>query len=117
MISLSLLLVAVVLLLCVYKYLVHPSLVSPLSKIPNAHITSSFSPAWILWTRYKSIENRTLHQLHKKLGPVIRLGPKEISVNCVDEGIRTIYSGGFEKNDWYSNLFENYGYSSSLSLG
>ena len=93
-----------------YKYVIYPRFLSPLSKVPNAHFTAPFTSLWILATRYKRLENRTLYVLHQKLGPVIRLGPKELSVNCVDNGIRTIYSGGFEKTDWYSNQFENFEY-------
>lgn len=44
--------------------------------------------------------NRTVHAAHQKHGPIVRLGPNELSVNCVDGGIRTIYAGGFEKHDW-----------------
>lgn len=47
---------------------------------------------------------------HQKYGSIVRLGPNELSVNCVDNGIKTIYGGGFEKSHWYTNLFLNYGY-------
>ena len=93
----------------IYKYLIYPSFLSPLSKIPNAHFSSSFSPIWILWKRYKEEENNTIHAAHSKHGNIVRLGPNEVSIACVDEGIRTIYSGGFEKWDWYPNQFSNYG--------
>ena len=93
----------------IYKYLVYPIFVSPLSKIPNAHVSSPFSPLWILWKRYKEEENKTIHAAHGKHGNIVRLGPNEISVACVDEGIRTVYSGGFEKWSWYPNQFSNYG--------
>ncbi|KAK5291153.1 Na+/H+ antiporter, partial [Cryomyces antarcticus] len=99
-------------LLCVvviYKYLVHPTFLSPLSRIPNAHPSSHLSPLWILWIRYTGRENRTVFAAHESNGPVIRLGPNEVSVNCVDGGIRTVYAGGFEKHAWYANLFGNYG--------
>lgn len=92
----------------IYKFIVYPSLISPLQQIPNAHWTAPFSSAWILWIRYNSRENRVVHAAHVKYGPVVRLGPNEISVNTVDGGIRTIYGGGFEKGDWYS-IFDNFG--------
>lgn len=94
-------------LLAVYKFIVYPAFVSPLSKIPNAHWTAPVSPLWILWTRFSCHENRDLHAAHLKLGPVIRLAPNEISVNDV-AGLRTVYAGGFEKGQWYS-IFDNYG--------
>lgn len=66
--------------------------------------------------RYRSREIRSIHDAHQRLGPVVRLAPKEVSVNCVEGGIKTIYTGGFEKHEWYQNLFFNYGYSSPLGL-
>lgn len=109
MFSLSLVAGSFVLLYLVYKYLIYPSFLSPLSKIPNAHATSPFSPFWILWKRYSEQENRSIHAAHVRHGDIVRLGPNEVSVACVDEGIRTIYSGGFEKWPWYENQFKNYG--------
>jgi unspecific monooxygenase len=91
-----------------YKFFVLPVL-SPLSKIPNAHITTPFSNAWILWQRYRSTENRAIHDSHRRLGPIVRLGPTEISVNSL-EGLRTIYGDNLDKHEWYCGAFENYGY-------
>jgi hypothetical protein len=79
------------------------------SPIPWAHWSAGLSSSWILWIRYTRKENRTIHEAHHRLGPVIRLGPNEVSVNCIKGGIQTVYSGGFEKHEWYSNLFYNYG--------
>ena len=42
----------------------------------------------------------------------MRLAPEEIAINCVngsEGGIQKVYGGGFEKHEWYSNLFDNYG--------
>ena len=94
--------------LILYRLVIYPVFISPLSKIPNAHWTSPISPLWILWTRYRCRENRTVHAAHLKYGSVIRLGPNELSVNDVG-ALRTVYAGGFEKGQWYS-LFDNYGY-------
>jgi len=91
-----------------FNYILCPAFLSPLAKIPNAHFSSPFSSLWILWIRFRRRENRTLFACHERLGPIIRLGPKELSVNCVD-GVRTIYGGGYEKHDWYTNIFDNYG--------
>lgn len=93
----------------IYKFIIYPTFLSPLARIPNAHWSSSISPLWILWTRFRVHENREVHGAHLEKGPVIRLGPNEISINNVDGGIRTVYSGGFEKGEWYS-IFDNYGY-------
>jgi hypothetical protein len=95
-------------LIAIYKLLIYPALISPLSRVPNAHWSASFSSAWILWVRFTNHENRERHGAHLENGPVVRLGPNEISVNCVDGGIRSVYGSGFEKGDWYS-IFDNYG--------
>ena len=99
-----------VFLVLLYKYLLFPTLLSPLAKIPNAHFTSCISPAWIYWKRYKGLETRTIHAAHQRLGSIVKLAPNELSVDCVDGGIRTIYGGGFEKPEWYPNVFTNFGY-------
>ncbi|KAI2602367.1 cytochrome P450 [Hypoxylon sp. NC1633] len=94
-----------------YKYVLYPAVISPLSKVPTAHWSCSVSPLWILWARFKSRENRTLHAAHKRHGPIVRVGPNELSVMSV-EAVKTIYQGGyqggFDKHQWYS-VFNNYG--------
>ncbi|KXT02656.1 hypothetical protein AC578_1146 [Pseudocercospora eumusae] len=95
--------------LAFYKFIIYPAFLSPLAKIPNAHWTASISPLWILYHRQQQQDTPVVHACHTRLGPIIRLAPNEVSVNSVDGGIRTIYAGGFEKGDWYSNVFSNYG--------
>src|SRR4051812_35812803 len=70
-------------------------------KIPAAHWSARFSSLWILYVRYSSREIRTIHEAHAKYGPVVRLSPAEVSVNCVEGGVKIIYGGGFDKHDWY----------------
>jgi cytochrome P450 len=50
-----------------------------------------------------------VHDAHLRLGPIVRIAPNEVAINNVDEGIKTIYSGGFEKGTWYQIGFANYG--------
>jgi hypothetical protein len=92
-----------------YKFIIYPAVISPLSKIPNAHWSSPYSPLWILWVRFRLTENRVVHSAHLTHGPVVRLGPNEISIGTIDGGVKTVFGGGFEKGDWYS-VFDNYGY-------
>jgi hypothetical protein len=88
---------------------------SPLRKIPAAHPLSHLTSLWIHSIRWRSMENGTLKAAHDRLGPIVCLGPNEISLNCVKGGIREVYAGGFEKEssaargyNWYS-FFSNYG--------
>lgn len=90
-----------------YRFIIHPFFFSQLAKIPNAHWSAPFTPLWILNIRYSRRENVTLHTAHQKLGPVVRLGPNEISIDTI-ENVRTVYQGGFEKSNFYS-IFDNYG--------
>ncbi|KAH6680746.1 cytochrome P450 [Halenospora varia] len=100
-----------------YKFLLVPLFLSPLSKIPSAHPTTHISPFWIYYIRWANIENGTLYKLHKKKGPIVRLAPNELSVNCYEGGIKTIYGGGFEKTEFYARIFHNYnGTTNMLSM-
>jgi hypothetical protein len=105
--SVPILVLATLVPLALYKFIIYPVFISSLAKVPNAHWSAPFSPLWILWTRFRCRENRTVHTAHLKSGSVIRLAPNEISVNDI-AGLRTVYAGGFEKGQWYS-IFDNYG--------
>ena len=90
-----------------YHYIVSPFLLTPLAKVPNAHWTSPFVPWWILWKRYQQEELTTAYEAHQKLGPIVRLGPRDLSISCYEDGIRTIYGSGFDKPtyfDFYNNF-------------
>jgi hypothetical protein len=96
----------IVVIFLTYYFILHPAFISPLARIPNAHWSAPFSHLWILNVRFNNRENRTLHAAHKRLGPVIRVGPYELSIDDVD-CVRTVYYGGFDKSSWYS-VFDNY---------
>lgn len=100
-----------ILLYLAYRFFVYPAFLSPLSAIPNAHFTSSFSNGWMIWQRYHGQTNKAIHDAHNRLGPVVRLGLTEISVNS-PEGLKVVYGGNFEKDDFYVP-FTNYGYISN----
>ena len=101
--------------LILYKLVIHPVFLSPLSKIPNAHWTSSVLPTWIWWKRRMAVESHAIHSAHQKYGPVIRLAPNELSLASLD-GLRQIYTAGFEKHIWYQDEFMNYGISNMFSM-
>ncbi|ODM23977.1 hypothetical protein SI65_01567 [Aspergillus cristatus] len=103
-------------LLLFYKGIIYPVFLSPLSKIPNAHWSAPITPAWILWKRFRSQNNQTTHAAHKRLGPIVRLAPAEISINCVDGGIKPVYTGAFEKHEWYPRVFGSFGTISMFTM-
>ncbi|KAJ5691119.1 hypothetical protein N7488_011854 [Penicillium malachiteum] len=102
--------------LVLYKFIIHPAFLSPLAKIPNAHWSVPISPLWMLWRRFTMRNNRTIQAAHEKLGPLIRLGPSELSINCVDGGIKSVYTGGFEKHEWYPRVFGSLGTVSMFTM-
>ncbi|KAK3381616.1 cytochrome P450 [Podospora didyma] len=89
-----------------YQYIIYPVLFSQMRHIPNAHWSAPFSRLWILHIRFTRQENKILLDAHRRLGPLIRVGPNELSINDID-GVRTVYQGGFDKPAWYS-VFDNY---------
>lgn len=99
-------LLTLVLLSLATKYIIQPIFFSPLSRIPPAHPMSTFSNLWISYQRYIGYEVRSIHDAHRRLGPIVRLGRDEISVNDID-GVKVIY--GFDKTIWYKRAFDNYG--------
>ncbi len=108
MASLTIVGVSLLLLLLLYRYIIFPTFLSPLSKIPNAHFSAPILPLWFWSKRRTGTGVRTLLALHEKHGPVVRLAPNEISVNSA-EALRTVYVGGFEKTRFYPDAFVNYG--------
>lgn len=113
--SLTIIGISFLLLLLLYKYLIAPVFLSPLSKIPNAHFSTPVSSQWIDSERKGCSGTRTIYSLHQKHGPIVRLGPNELSV-CTPAALRTIYVGGFEKTRWYFDLFSNYGTPNIVSM-
>jgi unspecific monooxygenase len=109
--SLALLASSLLLILFIYKFIFLPIFRHPLRHIPSAHwFIPLFGDTWITWQRYQERNNRVTYGAHLKYGSVVRMGDNELSVNCVDNGIRTIYSGGWEKHVWYPQRFASYGY-------
>lgn len=107
-------LVYAVISLLIYRFFVYPAFFSPLAKIPNAHFSSPFSNLWIQSQRFRSTQNKAIHDAHRRLGPVVRLGATELSVNSL-EGVRTVYGDAFDRHEWYSRAFENYGHDPFLT--
>ncbi|KAL8791110.1 MAG: hypothetical protein Q9195_006054 [Heterodermia aff. obscurata] len=94
--------------LLLYKYILHPLFLSPLSRIPGAYFTSHIIPLQAWSNEDTGANTRAIFTAHQKHGPVVRLGPNEIS--CVTPtALRVVYTGGFEKEKFYEDVFVNYG--------
>lgn len=80
---------------------------SPLSSFPNANFLAPLTPLWLFWTKARKREIWVRTALHDKFGPVVRLGPNELSINDA-KGVKLVYGGGFEKTDFFQ-AFANFG--------
>ena len=98
---------ALILAYLVYRYVIFPLFISPLCRIPPAHPLAAVSPLWIQRQRRVGREIRSIYAAHKARGRIVRLSPTEISVASLD-GLRQIYTAGFEKDRWYIDEFMNY---------
>lgn len=78
---------------------------SPLAKIPNCHLTAPFSNLWTIINKWNDCENRARYKAHERLGSVVRVGPNELSINCIEDGVRTVYGPEFDKDAWYPHIF------------
>ena len=91
-----------------YKYVIYPSVISPLARLPTAHPLCNFTSQWFEHQVSNQRELKTLYAAHQRCGPIVRLGPSEVSV-VSEEGLRKIYTAGLDKDKWYKKHFYNYG--------
>ncbi|ODV96599.1 hypothetical protein PACTADRAFT_32101 [Pachysolen tannophilus NRRL Y-2460] len=97
----------------VYHFLLYPIFLHPLKKIPGPKI-ACLTKYWILYITWSEQRNKVVHELHKKYGPVIRIGPDEIDISD-SSYIKNIYVDNFDKSNFYKE-FGAYGVFNSFSL-
>lgn len=76
----------------------------PLHHVPGP-ILAKLTPLWLWYYTYIGDEASTIHKLHAKHGPLLRIAPNEIDISD-HEAVPAIYisKGGFLKADCYSNF-------------
>lgn len=82
---------------------------SPLAKIPGPRAFAVTK--WVLaYNEYVGVRTRKIHQLHQMYGPVVRIGPNEVSFNS-QTALRQIYGPGtgFGRPRPFYRLFDIYG--------
>ena len=85
------------------------SLRSPIANIPG----STYSVFTSLFLKYKEFARKRriyIHELHQRYGPVVRLGPNEISFATAD-AVKEIYQSGgsgYDRTELY-DLFKQFG--------
>ncbi|KAL1888718.1 hypothetical protein Cpir12675_006068 [Ceratocystis pirilliformis] len=93
----------------VYKLVVYPLWLSPLRKIPSAHPSARFSPLWIMAVRHGLLlrEGRdslvAQADLHRRLGPVVLVGPRHVSIDG-PEIVRAVFYEPSHKARWYQEF-------------
>ena len=83
-------------------------LFTPLAKIPGPWYTQ-FTSLWIKYQEFTANRRVSVNLLHRRYGPVVRLGPNEISFTSLD-AIKEIYASGgsgHDKTEFYS-LFKQF---------
>ncbi|KAJ5121867.1 hypothetical protein N7526_008804, partial [Penicillium atrosanguineum] len=91
-----------------FGFIVGQGLLSPLSKVPGPWYTR-FTSLWLKYQEFTANRRESIHALHKKYGPVVRLGPNEVSFTSLD-AIKEIYASGgsgYDKTEFYS-LFKQF---------
>ena len=83
-------------------------ILSPLAKIPGPKL-AALTQWWIIYHEFNGDRTLTIHALHEKYGPVVRVSPTEVSFTS-PEGVKDIYGAGstFPKSHFY-DLFKYYG--------
>jgi hypothetical protein len=92
--------------LCVFVY---RAFMGPLARIPGPTY-SLFTDLWLMTKEFTSQRREYVHELHKHYGPVVRLGPNEVSFTSL-EAVKEIYSSGgsgYDKTEFYT-LFKQFG--------
>ncbi|KHN98445.1 Cytochrome P450 [Metarhizium album ARSEF 1941] len=99
-----------------FEYLLlRPLFSSPLSRVPGPKLYAL--TRWRLaYEDWKGTRTRTIHLLHQKYGPVVRVGPDELSFSS-STALRTIYGAGsqFGRTCFY-RMFDVYGQQNLFSF-
>ncbi|KAK3623585.1 hypothetical protein LTR56_021548 [Elasticomyces elasticus] len=89
----------------------------PLKAAKSAHWSARYSGLWLWWQHFRDVGADAVHKAHLRHGPVVRLGPSEISVCAVEGGLDTIYSfrDPMPKTAWYQ-VANSYGEQPMVAL-
>jgi hypothetical protein len=76
---------------------------SPVARLPGPTYTI-FTSLWLIIQEFASNRRPYVHRLHQKYGPVVRLGPNEVSFTSL-EALKEIYTSGgsgYDKTEFYT---------------
>ena len=95
-----------VLMACCASYVVYYRWLHPVAKFPGPLICA-LSNMWKLWAVVGERMPEELLKLHEKYGPVVRIGPNDLSFNA-PEAVADIYKRGWQKGDMYTGFQHRY---------
>ncbi|KAJ5179370.1 cytochrome p450 domain-containing protein [Penicillium capsulatum] len=95
-------------LLIAYHYLIAPVLHGHLSHIPGPWL-AKITTLQLGWYDLRLVRNDQIYEWHKKYGPIICIGPNEVSVSSLED-TQQVYSSTtrWEKSDYFDH-FMGYG--------
>ena len=76
------------------------ALQSPVSKVPGPAY-SKFTEIWLMIQEFSGNRRLYIHELHQRYGPVVRLGPNEVSFTSLG-AVKEIYTfggSGYDKTE------------------
>nr|UYD62321.1 cytochrome P450 [Leptographium qinlingense (nom. inval.)] len=93
----------------VYECIYYPLWASPLARIPGPRLFA-LSKWRLALQDWRGTRTLCIRDLHARYGPVVRIGPREVSFASLS-ALRTIYGAGsgFERTSFY-RMFEVYGH-------
>ncbi|UQC90649.1 benzoate 4-monooxygenase cytochrome P450 [Colletotrichum lupini] len=99
----------VILALALVSVVIYGCFLHPLRRIPGPFL-AKFSPLWIMRALHRMRFNSELQSLHQQYGPVVRVGPNEVSFASL-EAETAIYAkqedGRFSKDGTFLTLFSD----------
>ena len=87
----------------------YTKLASPIARLPGPFNTV-FTAIWLKVQEFSGTRRLYIHSLHQRYGPVVRLGPNEVSFASVD-AMKEIYTSGgsgYDRTEFYE-LFKQFG--------
>lgn len=91
--------------LCViasYYFLLYPLILHPLARVPGPK-SAALTQYWILYISWAEKRNATVHRLHEKYGPIVRIGPNEVDISDPSY-IKDVYVDNFDKSSFYAQF-------------
>ena len=99
--------------LAIFYFLIYPLYLNPLCKVPGPKICA-LSKFWILYKSWSEQRNHYVDDLHKKYGPIVRIGPNEADISDSDY-LNEVFIRDMEKSNFYSQ-FVNYNSHNTFSI-